>query len=607
MLTADAIKYFPTSPGVYLMKDGSDKILYVGKAINLKKRVSSYFSKSKDSRYQIRFLMNRVIKIDWIVTDTEKEALILENNLIKEHKPRYNLDLRDDKTYFSIRLNPAEEFPRLTIIRKPVKDGARYFGPYSSAQAARDVLKELYRIFPLIHYPIESCRRKNRPCLYYQMKQCSAPCFNKITQKEYAVLADGAGMFLSGKNSEIVKVYREKMATAAQREAYEEASRYRDLIKAIEKTVEKQKVANVGGNSDVIGLIRSGDNLQIGILFIRNGLLMGNKNYFFSWELDDNEGLFAFLNSYYNQDVIIPEEILIPRSLEETKALAEILSEKHGRKVLIFKPQRGEKLKLLNLAEKNAENALKERLKAEEESETLLQELKDKLHLSKIPKRIECYDISNLHGSSAVGSQVTFIDGKPCKGAYRRYRIKTIDQSDDFGMLEEVFSRRFKEGNSKEEYPDLIIVDGGIGQLNALINVINNLNIAGIDLAGLAKSRVERDAKGIDVIKSDERVFLPGRKNPVVLKQNSPHLLLLARIRDEAHRFAITYHRSLRNEKTLRSVLDGIKEIGAARRKALLQKFGSVNSLKRADIDNIASIKGITAEIAEKIKKALEM
>jgi excinuclease ABC subunit C len=438
------------------------------------------------------------------------------------------------------------------------------------------------------------------------MKQCSAPCFNKISRKEYAVLADGAAMFLSGKNSEVVKVYREKMAAAALQEAYEEASRYRDLIKAIEKTVEKQKVANIGGNSDVIGLIRSGDNLQIGILFIRNGLLMGSKNYFFSWELDDKEGFFAFLNSYYNNDVIIPEEILLPRSLEETEALAEILSEKHGRKVLIFKPQRGEKLKLLHLAEKNAENALKERLKAEEESETLLQELKEKLHLSKMPKRIECYDISNFQGSSAVGSQVTFIDGKPCKEAYRRYRIKTIGQSNDFGMLAEVFSRRFKKENSKEEYPDLIIVDGGIGQLNALVNVINSLNIAGIDLAGLAKSRVERDAKGIEVIKSDERVFLPGRKNPVVLKQNSSPLLLLAKIRDEAHRFAIIYHRSLRDEKTLTSVLDGIRGIGAARRKALLQKFWSVNSLKQADIESIASIPGITAEIAREVKKALE-
>lgn len=604
MLTSDAIKHFPAAPGVYLMKDDTGRIIYVGKAVNLKKRVGSYFSGS-DSRYQIRFLMGRVASIDWIVTDTEKEALILENNLIKEHRPRYNLSLRDDKTYFSLRLDPSEEFPRITIIRKVPRDGARYFGPYASAGAAREVLKELCRYFPLRHYPLKSCRQRKRPCLYYQLKQCSAPCFGKISHGEYAGLVEGASLFLSGRSSDIVKIYRARMADAAQREAYEEAGRYRDLIRAIETTVEKQKVAAVGGDTDVIGVLSAGDKLQISMLFVRSGLLLGSRNYLCDWELEQQEGVSAFLNAYYSGEVIVPDEILLPVQLDDVGALAELLTEKRGRRVSIVTPRRGVKLEMVRLAEKNAENATREREKRALESGAILEELREKLHLTITPGRIECYDISNIQGSYAVGSRVAFLDGRPDKANYRRYRIRTVEQSDDFAMMREMLSRRFRDDVGSDPHPDLIVIDGGAGQLGILVAVLEELGITGVELAGLAKSRVSSDMEGSEIERSAERVFRPGRKNPVVLRQNSPALLLLARIRDEAHRFAITYHRKLRGEAALTSTLDNIPGMGPARRKSLLTAFGSVTAVKEATLDELLAVKGMNRTLAEAILQAV--
>lgn len=605
MLSIDSCKHFPTSPGVYLMKDAGGRIIYVGKALNLKKRVSSYFNRSSDSRYQIRFLMARVETIEWLVTDTEKEALILENNLIKEHRPRYNLSLRDDKTYFSLRLDPGEEFPRITIIRKVLRDGARYFGPYSSATAAREVLKELCRLFPLRHYPLKNCRQRKRPCLYYQLRQCSAPCFNKISVQEYAGLVEGASLFLSGRNREIVKIYRERMKVAAERQEYEEAGRCRDLINSMERTVEKQKVASIGGDTDVIGIIPQGDCLQISILFIRNGLLLGSRNYLPEWEFEPEEGVASFLSSYYSGDVIVPDEILLSAPVSGCEAIGEFLSEKRGKKVTVNHPLRGAKLELTNMAVKNARNAALERQKKAEESGSILNELKERLHLARIPRRIECYDISNIQGKDAVGSRVSFLDGKADNSAYRRYRIKSIDQADDFGMMREVLSRRFQPDRAAEDTPDLIIVDGGIGQLGILSAVMEELGLEGIDLAGLAKSRVSSAVSENSIERSDERVFLPGRKNPVILRQNSAPLLLLARIRDEAHRFAITYHRKLRSGSALSSALDLINGVGATLRKRLLEKFGSVHGIRNASVEELAAVKGISSDLAATIVKAL--
>jgi excinuclease ABC subunit C len=606
MIDITATDNFPAAPGVYLMKEVGGQVLYVGKARDLKKRVRSYFSASRDSRWHIRFLMERVAAIDFIVTDTEKEALILENTLIKEHRPRYNFNLRDDKTYFSLRLDMREEFPRLTIVRKVPRDGARYFGPYSSAAAAREVLKELNKLFPLRHYPLDSCRRRGRPCLFYQLKQCSAPCHGLISSEEYAALADGAALFLDGKNRDLVKICRERMAAAAAAEKYEEAARFRDLISAVEVTVEKQKMVVAEGDFDLFGYHRDGNRLEVLLLHMRGGKVIGSRNFSLTWELDDAEGLASFLHEYYGRDVYIPAEVLLPLPLPETAPFAELLSEKRGKKVIVASPRRGVKSDLIKLAMKNALTSAREKQQAQAGKEAVLRELQDKLHLPLPPRRIECYDISNIQGRYAVGSRVVFSDGRADKAGYRHYRIRTVDQADDFAMMREVLSRRFAPGK-EDGRPDLIVVDGGIGQLNVLSGVLRELDVQGVAAAALAKSRVERGMTAEEIERSAERVFLPGRKNPVVLRQNSAPLLLLAQIRDEAHRFAITYHKKLRGRETLSSRLAEVPGIGEKRLKTLLRHFGSLPKLREASLEEILAVKGITGKVAEAVRRYLQV
>ena len=600
MIDISKTDYFPSAPGVYLMKGADAQVLYVGKARDLKKRVRSYFSASRDSRWHIRFLMDRVADIGFIVTDTEKEALILENTLIKEHRPRYNFNLRDDKTYFSLRMDMREDFPRLTIIRKVSRDGARYFGPYSSAASAREVLKQLLKIFPLRHYPIESCRRRGRPCLFYQLRQCSAPCHGLITREEYLLLAEGAALFLEGRNRDLVKICRLRMAEAAAAEKYEEAARFRDLIGAVEVTLEKQKMVAVEGDFDLLGYHRAGDRLEVLLLFMRGGKVIGSRSYSLAWELDDAEGVASFLHEYYGREVYIPKEILLPIPLPESDAFAELLSEKRGRRVIVASPRRGVKSELVKLAMKNAVTAAREKHEARAGEEAVLKELAEKLHLPLLPRRIECYDISNIQGRYAVGSRVVFSNGRADKALYRHYRIRSVDQADDFAMMHEVLSRRFAPGKG-EDNPDLIVVDGGIGQLNVLTRVLRELDVAEVAAAGLAKSRVEKGMTREEIERSAERVFLPGRKNPVVLRQNSAPLLLLARIRDEAHRFAITYHKKVRGKETITSRLADVPGIGEKRLKALLRHFGSLPKLEEASLEQISSVKGISGGIAESV------
>ncbi len=604
-MNPEKIETFPTSPGVYIMRNTEGRVLYVGKAKNLRTRIRAYFGPSRDSRYQIKFLMAKVATIDYLVTDTEKEALILENTLIKKHRPRYNINLRDDKTYFSLRMDPSEKFPRLSIIRKVTRDGARYFGPYASASAARDVLKQLYRLFPLRHYPMDTCQRRGRPCLFYQLRQCSAPCQGLISQEDYASIVEGAALFLEGKNRDLIKVLTNKMNDAARKERFEQAAQYRDLIRSIEITVEKQKMVTEKGDFDVLGHCRHDQQLVIALLFIRGGSLIGSRNFTFSWELDDAEGISSFLNEYYNRDEYIPTGILLPTSINEPQALEELLTEKRGKKVLITVPRRGTKAELVQLAVKNAESVADENQRKRAGTESTLTELQQKLHLSNLPRRIECYDISTFQGKHAVGSKVVFQDGASRKEAYRRYRIKNVTQADDYGMMHEVISRRFT-GKTEETLPDLIFVDGGPGQLNVLVRVLNDLGITGPDAAALAKSRVESESGSSDIRRSDERVFLPGRKNPVVLRQNSSPLLLLARIRDEAHRFAVEYHTKVRSRETIRSSVTNIPGIGAKRWKKLLLHFGSVKGLQKASIRELAEMPGISEKMAITIREHLQ-
>lgn len=601
----DLVHSFPASPGVYIMRSTSGGILYVGKAKNLRARVRSYLSPGRDGRYQIPFLMARVADIDYIVTDTEKEALILENTLIKKHRPRYNINLRDDKTYFSLRMDPSEEFPRITIIRRVTRDGARYFGPYSSASAAREVLKHLYRLFPLRHYPMETCRRRGRPCLYHQLRQCSAPCQGLISREEYAALAEGAALFLEGKNRDLLKTLKRRMAEAAAAELFEEAARFRDLIRSVEVTVEKQKMVTSGGDMDALGFARRENRLDIALLFIRGGNLIGGRNFSFEWEMDEAEGIASFLNEYYNREVYIPEELLLPAHIPEPEALEELLSERKGKRVAIVLPRRGTKADLVKLAVKNAESAAEEGARAKEGTEHVLAELRQRLHLANLPRRIECYDISNIQGRHAVGSRIVFQDGRPEKKLYRRYRINGTAQADDYGMMRQVLFRRFTGSGAEDPLPDLILVDGGPGQLNVLTAVLAELGVAGPDTASLAKSRVEGGAEQADVIRSDERIFLPGRKNPVVLRQNSAPLLLLARIRNEAHRFAIGYHKKLRSRETVQPSVGKIPGIGEKRWKTLLKHFGSLKKLREASVEEMTSVRGIGREMAEKLRERL--
>jgi len=608
MSLEDKIRQMPASPGVYLMSDADGTIVYVGKARNLRQRVRSYFNTSGDSRYHVKFLVAKVADIEVMLTDTEKEALLLENTLIKQHHPRYNLDLKDDKTYFSLRLDPRENFPRFTVVRKISRDGARYFGPYSSSSDARAVLRQMTRMFPLRHYPLATCMARKRPCLYHQIGQCSAPCQGMISSEDYAALTEGATIFLEGKGRQLVTEFRHRMTDAANGMRYEEAARWRNLLRSIQTTLEKQKVVLRGGDSDVVGFHREAGRIELAILFIRGGVLTGSRLFSLAWELDDANGISAFLQQYYTSGAIIPEEIFLPLEIDGASALAELLGELKGGKVSITRPQRGTKRELVDLACKNAESAVRERDEVAASAAALLAELQQRLKLSRLPHRIECYDISTIQGRFSVGSRVTFSGGHADRANYRHYRIRMVEGQDDFAMLREVFSRRFRTDKVDEEgLPDLVVVDGGIGQLNAVQEIITELGMAGhFDLVSLAKSRVTRDVSAEAVRRSAERLFLPGRKNPVVLRQNSAPLLLLAAIRDEAHRFAIEYHRTLRSKVGIASGIDDIPGIGVKRRTALLTHFGSLQSLKERSVEEIAVVDGMNVAVARKLYEWLQ-
>ena len=607
MTLEEKIQQFPASPGVYLMRDADGAIIYVGKARTLRQRVRSYFNASGDSRYHVKFLIAKVADIEIVLTDTEKEALLLENTLIKQHHPRYNLNLKDDKTYFSLRLDPHEDFPRFTIVRKRPHDAAYYFGPYSSGAAAREVLRQMVRMFPLRHYPLAACMSRARPCLYHQIGQCSAPCHRLITHEAYAALVDGAKLFLEGKGRQLVAEFKRRMIDASKEMRYEEAARWRNLLHSIEVTVEKQKVVLRGGDSDVVGFYRDGSRIELALLFIRAGVLSGSRLFTVVWELDDATAVSAFLQHYYTGAVFIPEEILLPMEIEDEEALAELLGDLKGSKVSLIFPQRGTKRELVVLAGKNAMSAFRERGEKEATTEAVLVELSKRLQLSRIPRRMECFDISTIQGRFSVGSCVVFTDGVADRNSYRRYRIRTVDGQDDCAMLREVFQRRFRADNSEAEMaPDLVVVDGGIGQLNAVREILDELGLAGrFDLVSLAKSRVLRESMASLVRKSDERIFLPGRKNPVVLRQNSAPLLLLAALRDEAHRFAIGYHRKLRGKEGIASGVEDIPGIGPKRRTALLKHFGSLQCLKEATVEEIADVSGMNRVLAEVVCERL--
>jgi excinuclease ABC subunit C len=604
---SDKLAALPVRAGVYLLKDRHGKVIYVGKANNLRSRVRTYF-RGGDGRSQVRFLVQRVADLETLVTSGDKEALILENNLIKQYKPRYNIRLKDDKSYVSVKVTVQEEWPRVLVTRKIVKDGSTYFGPYASAAGVRETLDLIRKVIPLRTCSNGVFRNRSRPCLEYQIKRCPGPCCLPVDRSDYRDHVRQAVLLIEGKSQQLVRQLEDEMRRAAAQRRFEDAARRRDQIRAIEKTQERQQVVAHGGDDqDVFGLYREGGFVEAQVLFVRRGKLTGNQAYSFTdFEFSDAEVLEALLTQFYQGERYVPDEILVPVDLEDAAARADYLSERKGKRAAVLRPQRGDKVRLLELAAENARQSFRERQDLERNRERMGEELQGRLHLRNAPKRIECFDISNIQGRLAVGSMVTFDEGEPDKSRYRRFRIKTVPGADDFRMMYEVLTRRFARAKESGDYPDLLVVDGGKGQLNVALAVLEELGISEVDAVGLAKMRVERAPQATAVTRSEERVFLAGRKNPVILKRNSTALFLLQRVRDEAHRFAITYHRQLRAKERLRSVLDAIPGVGGTRRRRLLRHFGSVQRIREASVEALAQVPGISAALAGHIKRALE-
>ena len=606
--TSRKLESIPTAPGVYLLRDRAGKVLYVGKAKSLRPRVRAYFRDVGDGRFQVRFLMKRVGDFDTLVTATEKEALILEHNLIKQYRPRYNIRLKDDKSYLSAKVT-NHPWPRITVTHKIVKDGGRYYGPFGSAEGLRDTIDIIRKVFPLRTCSDSVFRNRARPCLEYQIKRCMGPCCLPIDRAEYERHLRAATLLLEGKDLELLNEMRERMKLHAERLEFEHAAKLRDQVRAIEKTVERQTVLHHWGiDQDVFGLYLEGNFIEAIVLMVRGGKLTITQSWSFEdLEFADEDVLADLLTQFYAGGRYLPDEVIVPVALEDAEVRAELLSERRGKKVEFLVPQRGEKLRLLEMAMENARQSFAARRDSDNTRERMLEELRVKLHLRNAPKRIECYDISNLQGSMVVASQVTFDEGEPQTNLYRRYRMRTVQGQDDFASMYEVLSRRLQRAAREQQYPDLIVIDGGKDQLNVALEVLREAKLIDqIDAVALAKQHVLNQPREEQVVKSEERVFLPNRKDPVILRRNSNALFLLVRIRDEAHRFAITYNRELRRRARMRSVLDDIEGVGPVRRRALLRHFGSLKRIREASLEELSQVKGINRDLAAVIRRGLD-
>jgi excinuclease ABC subunit C len=595
-----------TRPGVYLFRDKHGKVLYVGKAKNLRNRVRSYV-RGGDGRYHVRFLMDRANNLETIVTASETEALILENNLIKQYKPRYNVNLKDDKSYVSVKVTTKDAWPRIVVTRKIAQDGNTYLGPFASASGIRETVAVSRKLFPLRTCSDSVFRNRSRPCLEYQIHRCLGPCVLEVDRGEYQRHLDDAIKLLEGKPDVLVAAMSDQMAKAAENERFEDAARLRDRISVVTKVSEKQKVVvHGGGDRDVFGLYREGGFVEAQVLMVRGGKLVDSIGYHFAdYEFPDEELLGSMVSRFYDASRFVPEEILLPCAIEGDDALADYLNEKRQRRVKLLVPLRGEKYRLLEMARDNAEHSFRERNDEGVRREKMLDELGRRLGLASTPKRIECFDISHTQGEAVVASMVAFDEGIPDKSGYRRYKLKTVQRNDDFAAMKEILSRRLKRGRDEGGLPDLILIDGGKGQLAMAVEAMRELEIEGVELASLAKDHVRADPRSSEIEHTEERVFRPGRSNPVGLRPNSSALFLLQQLRDEAHRFAITYHRELRSKKRLRSALDDLPGIGPEKRKALLRTFGSVKRVSEASAEDIAALPGFSLESARVLLSAL--
>ncbi len=596
------IKRMPGNPGVYLIKDAGGRVLYIGKAKNLRVRVRSYLRPQGDGRAHVRLLMARAKDIDWVITESEKEALILENNLIKKHRPRYNVDLKDDKSYLTLKITTREEFPRLEATRRINHDGSLYFGPYSSARDLRATVELINRIFPLRRCSNRDFKLRTRPCLYHKTSGCKAPCVGMIGVAEYQAMVDEVILFLGGKSGKLLNRLGEEMKRASTEHRFEDAGLTRDRIRAVKLTLEKQQTQSMNPiDRDVIGWVREGAEAQAAVLIVRSGAVLDQRGYYMDHLVDDEAGVVAeFIRRYYREDRIVPAEIIIPCDLGEEEELTQRwLSEKRGKKVRLINPKRGEKVAILRMATENAQTLLTERRKSKVGYEKALEELRDRLGLASVPARMECFDVSNTQGALPTASMVVFTDGFPDKSAYKRFAIKTVKDSDDYAMLREAMTRRFARTGPGWEKPDLLVVDGGKGQLSAALAALEDMGVTIPAVIGLAKARTIPGTA--EPLKSAERIFVPGRKNPIIPPRNSSAIFLLQRLRDEAHRFAIAYHRKRRGARISASKLDGIPGVGDKRKKALLRKFGSIKGIIKATSAELAQATGISEKLAVEI------
>ncbi len=590
------LDHLPDNPGVYLFRDASGELLYVGKAASLADRVRSYFQRGADHSPKTTLLVGQIADLETIVTRSELEALILESNLIKRHRPRFNVVLRDDKQYPYLRLPIKDRFPRLSIVRRVQKDGALYYGPYTPAGALRETLKVIKKSFPLATCTIDIDGTAERACLEFEIKRCMAPCTGNQSQEDYLKIVGQVRQFLEGRDHELLDDLRAQMEAAAGREEYEEAARLRDRLFEIERTLEKQRITQTAAtDQDVIGLARQGTAVDLQLLFVRGGLLIGRKDFFWpqSADVSDEDLVRSAIEQFYNKDGQPPKELLVPTALADAELIEQWLSDKRGSGVKVLAPERGTKHQLVLLAEENAAASAANHLRDEALDRQAVEDLKRLLHLEKAPRRIEGFDISNTMGNQSVASMVVWEDGQMKKADYRRFKIQTVIGANDFASMQEVVARRY--GDSEQlARPDLILIDGGLGQLSAAMEGLKQVGHRDQAIMGLAKARGEKD----------ERIFLPGRKNPILLRPNAPATHLVQRIRDEAHRFAITYHRKLRGKAFTASKLDQIIGIGEIKRTKLLKEFGSVDGIARAT-DAALHAAGLAEESIAKLRSAL--
>ncbi|MBI4491283.1 MAG: excinuclease ABC subunit UvrC [Chloroflexi bacterium] len=606
----DTLRTLPDQPGVYKFLDARGQLLYVGKAASLRNRVRSYFQKTDALSPKVQRMVAEIARIEYLLAASPVQSLLWEADLVKNEQPRYNVRLRDDKHYPYIRVTLQEDWPRMQIARRIARDGARYFGPFTDSTAVRQTMQSLSRVFPrvLCDWPRTP---RTRPCIYYDIKRCPAPCVGYIDQVAYRDLVQRSVRFLEGRAQPELEAMRAEMEAAAEALEFERAARLRDRLRAMSTVVDQQKVIYESlVDQDVLGLAREQSHACVVVFVIRAGRLLRSERFPLAGVDGESESelLAAFVTQYYQQTSELPEMVLLPASIEDVEAVGSWLAQLHGRRVEVAVPLRGEKRRVVELANANAHEAL-ERLKAEwladaERTSGAVLELQEHLELPHLPQRIECYDISNTQGAASVGSMVVFEAGQPKRSAYRRFKIKTVVGPNDFASLQEVLRRRFKRAAQHKadewgaageaswaELPDLVIIDGGKGQLGAALEVLRELDMAEIPTVGLAKER--------------EELFREGNVEPLLLPRNSQSLFLVQRIRDEAHRFAITFHRSLRGKRSLQSALDEVPGIGPRRKQALLKQFGSVRGLRAASVEELAAVPGMTLKTAQALKAAL--